>query len=166
MGLRLCASWPSRRCIRHVSLSGAGSSSGMVCSTRGCFRRKAGCSAAEYGGMKSDRCCRMSVVSFLLACLALGFITYLVGCLRFSCQACDTLSLCLASGPRTVLWNAVMGRVSDAFLGFGFCALVGCGVGLLIGLSPTGDSLYRARLDYLRPFPSSAVFRSPFCCLA
>ena len=69
----------------------------------------------------------------------------------------DTFGALLEQAEDGSLASAVMGTGGRMRLGFGFAALVGCGVGLLIGLSPQARSYIEPSLEFLRPLPASAV---------
>lgn len=55
------------------------------------------------------------------------------------------------------LWAAILGTTGRMLVGFAFATLVGCGLGILIGLSPGARAYIEPSLEFLRPLPASAI---------
>lgn len=55
------------------------------------------------------------------------------------------------------LGRAVIGTASRMLLGFAMASLVGCCLGLAIGLSPAARAYVEPSLEFLRPLPASAI---------
>ena len=55
------------------------------------------------------------------------------------------------------LLQAILGTTGRMLVGFAFAVVVGCGFGLLIGLSPTVRAYIEPSLEFLRPSPASAI---------
>ena len=63
----------------------------------------------------------------------------------------------LASAEDGSLIAAVLGTTGRMLLGFMCATVVGCGLGLMIGLSPRIRAYVEPTLEFLRPLPASAV---------
>jgi sulfonate transport system permease protein len=69
----------------------------------------------------------------------------------------DALGALLTQIEDGSLAQAVLGTTGRMLIGFVFAVIVGCGVGLLIGLSPTARAYIEPSLEFLRPLPASAI---------
>ncbi len=98
-------------------------------------------------------------VGVLLAILGLWTLITRLGLVSpvFLPSVGDTFGALLEQAEDGSLARAVMGTGGRMLLGFAFASLVGCGVGLLIGLSPRARAYIEPSLEFLRPLPASAV---------
>jgi sulfonate transport system permease protein len=60
------------------------------------------------------------------------------------------------AGDGTLL-RAILGTTFRMLVGFAFATAVGCGLGILIGLSPRARRYIEPSLEFLRPLPASAI---------
>jgi sulfonate transport system permease protein len=68
-----------------------------------------------------------------------------------------TLLALLAIAEDGSLFRAILGTTTRMLVGFMLATLIGCGLGLMIGLSPRIRAYVEPSLEFLRPLPATAV---------
>jgi len=109
--------------------------------------------------IKTSRLPDSGSILVLLCVIGVWELTALSGLLSpvFLPPVENALAALAALAGDGTLWIAIIGTTGRMLVGFAVATLVGCSLGILIGLSPHARAYVEPSLEFLRPLPASAV---------